>query len=173
MVWGPIPWQHSWQVVWVKKDSKSTSSCCSFVIQTSAIGWRIYLNLIRISMSYFKNFLTIICPDFTKASDNANQFIRIKLNIELQTSMMTIEIPKKGVVLGLWNILKDDHWCSSIIYYTLIIWQIKSNSLRTLHILMQNLISSTLFFTQIIICSYQNKRSYDKKITTKKTIFGK
>lgn len=43
----------------------------------------------------------INCPDFTKASDNGNQLIRSKLNIGLQTSMMIIQIPRKGMVLGL------------------------------------------------------------------------
>lgn len=47
IVWGPIPWQHSWQIVWVKKDSKSTKSRCSSIIHTSAIGLRISLNLIK------------------------------------------------------------------------------------------------------------------------------
>lgn len=49
MLWGPIPWQHSWQIVWVKNDSKSTRSCCSFDMHASAIGRRICLNLVQSS----------------------------------------------------------------------------------------------------------------------------
>jgi len=36
--------------------------------------------------------------------------------------MMIVEYSRKRIVLSLRNILKHDHWCSSIIYYALIIW---------------------------------------------------
>jgi hypothetical protein len=75
-------------------------------------GFKIYkflLFLCNTNISYrLKNMLepdwdkhVINCPDFTKASDNGNQLIRSKLNIGLQTSMMIIQIPRKGMVLGL------------------------------------------------------------------------
>jgi hypothetical protein len=45
MLDGPMPWQHSWQSVWVKKESKSTSDCWEGSIVTLAIGSRILSNL--------------------------------------------------------------------------------------------------------------------------------
>jgi hypothetical protein len=45
MLDGPMPWQHSWQSVWVKKELKSTSDCWEGSIVTLAIGSRMLSNL--------------------------------------------------------------------------------------------------------------------------------
>lgn len=45
MVWGQIPWHHSWQMVWVKKKIKSTNPLCFLMTMNSTIGFKLCSNL--------------------------------------------------------------------------------------------------------------------------------
>jgi hypothetical protein len=41
------------------------------------------------------------------------------------------------VILGFWNVLKHNHWSSTLVHNPLIIWQIEGDGLRTFHILQE------------------------------------
>lgn len=109
MLWGPIPWQHSWQIVWVKKESKSTSSCCSFDMHASAIGRRICLNLVQSCNTKYliwKKGKKVIAAN----SDNNH----------------TNKLQKKTLIfedlLRLRDIFQHYHWSTTISHNAFIVW---------------------------------------------------
>lgn len=139
MVWGPIPWQHSWQIVWVKKDSKSTSFCCSFSMQTVDIGWRICLNLIKICICDIRNISKMQLPKFDKwelleikprSWKNYNSRKRNSYLASETFLSRTIDVPRSFTMRSSFGRLKATVWgpFTSWCKYTLI------NVNKTLHL---------------------------------------
>lgn len=95
IVWGPIAWQHSWQIVWVKKELKSTNSRCFFEIHTSDIGWRTSLNLVtERKLNVYKIY---IAPNIFKSEQGtsmqpqtSNQLIRRPWNVPFSRKNHTL-----------------------------------------------------------------------------------